>query len=80
MLQHDEPCALRLLQLELLDLVGDFRLGITAGLHTPLGITNVLENSAGVLEVVCIAVFDVAQFGKNHANLVTDVRDAIIAR
>lgn len=61
LLEDDEALALGLLELELLDLVCDFRLSVAAGLHALLRVTDGLEDGAGLVEAVRVRVLLRAQ-------------------
>ena len=80
LLQRHELRALRLLILQLLDLIRDLRLMIPTRLHRALRIPDLLQDSAIVLQILRKHVLLLAQLGQQHAQLVGDVGDGVVAR
>jgi hypothetical protein len=72
--------ALRLLVLQLLDLIRNLALVIPARLHRALRIPDLLQHAPVVFQVLREHVFLLAQLGQQHPKLVRDVRDGVVAR
>lgn len=80
LLELDELGALGLLILQLLHLIGNLALVIPTRLHRALRIPNLLQHAAIILQVLGKDVFLLAEFGQEHAQLVGDVGDGVVAR
>lgn len=80
LLQHDNLGALWLLHLEPLNLIDNLVLVVAARLDAPLGVPYGLEQSARVVQVVRICVLKLAHLAEDHADLVGDIADGIVAR
>lgn len=62
LLEDRQSCATRLLQLQLLDLVGNLILVLAAGLYALLGVSNSLEIGARIVKSMSICVLLLAHF------------------
>lgn len=80
LLQSDQFRALGFLGLQLGDLVHELRFVVSGWLHALLGVTDGLQDSTAVIEVMRIQVLLLAKLGEQHTNLVGDVRDRIVVR
>jgi len=67
-----------LLVLELGNLVADLRLVVTARLHTTLGVSNLLQDTSVILQVLRIEVLLFTNLRHQHADLVGQVGDGVI--
>lgn len=79
LLQHHQFSTLRLLHLELLNLVGNLALRVSAGLYALLRVTNRLEYAPRVVQRMRISVLLLTHLAHDHAHLVREVADGIIA-
>lgn len=78
MLQRRDARTVRILVLQLGNLIGNLLALVPARLHRSLHVPNMLEHTAVVLKVLRKDVFLLAHLGQHHAQLVGDVGDGII--
>lgn len=79
LLEDDNLGALGLLQLQLLDLVGNLGLVVTTGLDALLGVADSLENATAVINGVGVGVLLLTNLAQDDTNLVRDITDGFIA-
>lgn len=79
LLQNHQSRVLRLLHLELMDLILDLLSVVPAWLDALLGVPDRLQNRPGIVQVVRIDVLLLAQLADYHTNLVGKLGDGIIA-
>jgi hypothetical protein len=80
LLEDDKPSALRLLGLELRDLIRDLALPVAAGLDALFRVADLLHDPTGIVECVGVVVLLLADLAEDDADLVADVADGLVAR
>lgn len=78
MLQRGDTSTIRILVLELGNLISDLLTLFPRRLNRSLHIANMLQDTARVLQILRIEVFLLADLGQHDAQLVGDVRDGIV--
>lgn len=79
LLKNNQPGALRLLGLDLGNLIGDLALSVTAGLDALLGVADLLHDAPGIIQRVGVVVLLLADLAEDDADLVADVADGLVA-
>jgi hypothetical protein len=79
LLQDHQSRVLWLLHLELVDLILDLLSVVPAWLDTLLGVSDRLQHRPGIVQVVRIDIFLLAQLAEQNADLVGELRDGIVA-
>jgi hypothetical protein len=70
----------RLLVFQFLNLIADLGLAITAWLYAALSISDLLQDTSVILEILCKQVFLLPNLRQEDAELVGDVRDRVVVR
>ena len=78
LLKSDKSGTGRFLVLELGNLITDLRFVVAAGLYTTLGVSDLLQDTSVVLQVLRIEVLLFTDLGHQHADLVGQVGDGVI--
>ncbi len=79
LLQHDDARRVGLLVFELGDLIRDLLFTIATGLHRGLDVADALDRDAVLVVPVDVLVLELANLVDEHAELVRDIRDIIVA-